>query len=636
MQIGNKTFQKQLFKAIRIGVVGFIIAIILIQSIQLSSSAAASTTTEDVIPKPSIHTGSEFYQAAYRGIKEQYMPYYDQLTDPKMQKWGTTADIETGLALLLEIYQLNLHSESLLQTFLGNATKKHLVQVVFSDLSNVTDLWWGTFDKTIQAAGVLYQLGVINDTISQLNELLNYSLQLADYYATIAPKEVIVGNITVPGWTQLTLFDLLSYRVNSFISSKTISFDKSSDSYYERLDQAIDLGLVSLKSLNLVPLNDEIVAGRNLPATEFIDGANSEQNYTYQQSYYSDIEQGSTNEYMPLNIPTFQEALPNLLNQSDYYQNKLENYHVPAKLSVATTDAIPDKLISYQNYKMHLIYYSNSELVTYNVTIPHNSWSYDANGSLVYITNNTIETRSYYKPVDGAWTDNYTFVPTDPVTRGMWVWNTSLMAKPDSYRISLSIPNYTSDEQTFSTERVQGDTITYSATLPIEASNVNHQVKVTIEQLSDIAEQANGTQTNQEKLAELWNKTTELNGQIYYFESGNISQTLGADGYPIGGVPVNQSILEQMAQEPTYSFNTSYVPLTNVNYSLTITIPQFVMVSYKVYSKSYIYTINLQYYSYGSSISVSVSVDDSLGNSHLSSVYFYDYYNSGGGSCNPC
>ena len=104
---------------------------------------------------------------------------------------------------------------------------------------------------------------------------------------------------------------------------------------------------------------------------------------------------------------------------------------------------------------------------------------------------------------------------------------------------------------------------------------------MTIEQLSDIAEQVNGTQTNQEKLAELWNKTTELNGQIYYFESGNISQTLGADGNPIGGVPVNQSVLEQMAQEPTYTFNTSYVPLTNVNYSLTITVPQFAMVSYK-------------------------------------------------------
>ena len=312
-----------------------------------------------------------------------------------------------------------------------------------------------------------------------------------------------------------------------------------------------------------------------------MNGVDLNQTYTYQSSNYTDAETGTTGQLTSFQVPTLAILYPTLFQQSDFYDQLLASYHGSVEITIQTnptTNPIPDKLITYQNYEMGLIYFSDRQLVTYNVTTPNDYWSYDLNGSLKYVTNTTTVTESYYKPVAGTWVDNYTFVPAEPVTRGLWVWNLSAMAHPDAYKIQVTLPGNITNEQTFTTERVQGDTITYQALLPIQATNGVYNANVSIEQLSEVAKQQNGTQTDQNILAGLWNKTAVYNNETYYFANG-INMTLDQNGEPTGGVVVNQTTLEQMAQVPTYNFTTSYVPITT-QYTLTVTIPDMVMIKY--------------------------------------------------------
>ena len=332
----------------------------------------------------------------------------------------------------------------------------------------------------------------MNDSIGQLDQQLGYTLQLADYYSTIAPNNVTVDGISVPGWTMLKLKDLLTYRVTSFLSSKTISFDEGSPDYYDSLNQAINLGLVTLKDVGLVPLSDEIVNGRNKQSVQVVNGLDQEQDYNYISSNYSITEKGITGQLVNIKIPTLAQLYPNLFGKY-YYDQELENYAGSAQISVSTNPtAIPDRLINYQNYIMGLIYFSNSELVSYNQTIPNNSWQYNENGTLVYVTNSTTVTETYYKPWNGTWVNDYLFVPSENVTRGLWVWNTSVMPEPDAYQIDLAIPSVTSDQQTFSSERMQGDTINYVGTIPIRQRGAD-MLNVSISELTTIAKKEIGT-----------------------------------------------------------------------------------------------------------------------------------------------
>ncbi len=419
----------------------------------------------------------------------------------------------------------------------------------------------------------------MNDSLAQLDQELNYTLSLNQYYSSLAPSTITVNNITVPGWTTLTLQQLMSYRVSSFLSSKTISFNETSTNYYVSINQALKLGLVTLQDLQLVPLSNKILSDKDYPAVRVLNGADTNQTFYYQHSNYTFTEQGQTGKVLTLTEPSFGSQFSSVLNNS-LYDHYLQNYGSGLNVIITTSpNVIPDTLITRQNYEMGLLYYSNSKLVSYNVTIPHDYWSYDANGSLIYITNNTVETKTYYQPVSGNWTDNYTFVPDQTVLRGQWIWNTTVMPRPDAYNITLAIPNYEADHQTFSIERVQGDTITFKTTLPVQAKR-SYNLNVTISQLSAIGKMMNGTKTDEVKLASLYNKTAIFDNQTYYFANGVIHFTLVSNGVPTGGVVVNQSVLKQMAQVPTYNYSTNYVTLPNVNYTLTETVPDIVLVRY--------------------------------------------------------
>ena len=229
-------------------------------------SAGQSVSQKDIteLMKLSSVKGSDLFQAVYRGIREDHIPVQsDDIADPLFQQWSTMDQIYTGLTELIQISQLNPSRYSLFTSMIGNNTRQKFIQIVFSERSNDTDLWWGNLDKTVEAATILHEIGAMKDTLAQLDEQLNYTLQLADYYSTIAPQNITVDNVTVPGWTALTLQALMTYRVTSFLSSKTISFDETSTNYYATLDQAISLGLVTMKDVGLVPLTKAVLAGKN-------------------------------------------------------------------------------------------------------------------------------------------------------------------------------------------------------------------------------------------------------------------------------------------------------------------------------------------------------------------------------------
>ena len=217
-------FTRKWLKVFRYITVGVIIIIIWCTPLAMVSQAPDNTWLWDQVPTPSNPSGQELYHAVYRGAEENYLPKVpDQVADPVYQQWSTMDQIYTGLAYVQRVSALNPNLPSLFTTYIGNSTKKKFIQIVFAERTNNTDLWWGSLNKTVEAATIIQELGAMNDTIGQLDQQLDYTLQLADYYSTIAPNNVTVDGISVPGWTMLKLKDLLTYRVTSFLSSKTIS-----------------------------------------------------------------------------------------------------------------------------------------------------------------------------------------------------------------------------------------------------------------------------------------------------------------------------------------------------------------------------------------------------------------------------
>ena len=378
---------------------------------------------------------------------------------------------------------------------------------------------------------------------------MNYTLQLADYYLAVNPNTVVVDNVSVPGWTLSTLKDLMKYRITSFLSSRPVSFDTNSTNYFSNLDEAINLGLVNFQDIQLQQLSNSIINGRNKQSIEILNGNTSENEYNYFQSDYNLCQDGRSGQNLHINVPLLSQIASSLFSSS-YYDYLMQQYRSPIQLSISLNNNIPDKLITRDNFNKGLIYYTNSEMVTYNVTLPNDTWGYDANGSLVYISNSTIEEMSYYKPVGGNWIDNTTFVPDAQYPLGKFVWNTTIMPEPDSYRVTLNIPNVDMSQQDFSRERVQNDKITYITTIPL-GTKPNYNINVTIEQLDVISQQQNGTQINKQKLAELINETYVYDNQTYYFPDGVVNHNIGADNIPVGGILTNLSALEEMASEPT-------------------------------------------------------------------------------------
>ena len=206
-------YTKKWCKGIRYGVDFLILCAIFISPLQMVGQATDQTIIQKLLPQPKDKVGLDVYHAIYRDVVEKYLPIVpDQITDPVYQKWSTMDEIYTGLELLQNLTLLNPDRTSLIDDYIGNNTKERFVQIVLAERSNETDLWWGNLERTVEAASILKELGVMSLSLAQLNEELNFKLQLADYYSSLAPQHITVNNKTIPGWTTLNLQDLLTYR----------------------------------------------------------------------------------------------------------------------------------------------------------------------------------------------------------------------------------------------------------------------------------------------------------------------------------------------------------------------------------------------------------------------------------------
>lgn len=303
-EIHVNVFTRKWMKVFRILTVGMMLWVICFTPLQMAGQATSTINYNELMPTPTKPSGADVYQAIYRGIKRNDLPNVpDQVADPIYQQWSTMAEIYSGLSLLQKISALNPNSTSLMAEYIGNNTKDKFIQTVFTQRTNATDLWWGSLNKTVEAATIFQELGVMNYTIGQLDEALNYNLQLANYYSAIAPNNITVDKITVPGWTALTLKDLLTYRVTSYLSTKKISFQEGSTDYYDSLAQAINLGLVTMREVGLTPLTNAIIDGRNKASVQIVNGLNQQKEYSYISSNYSLTENGTTG-HPALSIPT--------------------------------------------------------------------------------------------------------------------------------------------------------------------------------------------------------------------------------------------------------------------------------------------------------------------------------------------
>ena len=218
MDQSDRVSKKVFEKIARYLPIAFILFMVILAPLPLATQSASQTDISGLLPRPASNNGSDVYQAVYRGVKIDALPVHsDDVADPVFQQWSTMDQIYTGLALLTQISWLTPSRYSLITSMIGNNTRQKFIQIVFSERSNDSDLWWGNLDKTVEAATILHEIGAMNDTLAQLDEQLNYTLQLAVYYSTIAPQNITVDNVTVPGWTALTLQALMTYRVTSFL-----------------------------------------------------------------------------------------------------------------------------------------------------------------------------------------------------------------------------------------------------------------------------------------------------------------------------------------------------------------------------------------------------------------------------------
>ena len=238
-QIDLTNQAKYVISKIRIVIVAFLVLFIILSPLKVVSDSTDTTNVGDLLSGKNIPSGTDFFRTVERGLYNSYIPGLNENDSIKYNKWATLDDIAHGLKALESISQLTNATPSLVSDFLKGTTVNKIVQTIFSERSNNTDLWWGTFNKTIEAASVLNKLGVLRDRLDQLNRYLNYTLQLADYYGGVNQNTVVVDNVSVPGWTLATLKDLMQYRITSFLSSRPVSFDSNSTNYFDYLNEAI-------------------------------------------------------------------------------------------------------------------------------------------------------------------------------------------------------------------------------------------------------------------------------------------------------------------------------------------------------------------------------------------------------------
>ena len=438
-----------------------VIAIILLPAVTVGNQSNNVDLKKDLSKLQT--DGQALFESLYRGIDKVFVPENNNVYDSRFQYWNSTQDIKMGLLLTKTISDMNPKLPSLYDRMVNSnkTVKSLLLRNILKDRKDLMDIWWVDFDHTVDAYLVLEQLGLQYLHIPEINEMDNGNFDLYDYYSNVLNGTNTINGTVVPAWMNVTFKDLFSYRLNQYLGSQNVVLDGTN---FVNLGLAVEHGLINLQNIGIQKLTNEMVQNKDKLsyATKILMDNTNQKDFI--KSYYSQIISGNTNDpSITFDIPTLSSIIGKYYDQNGI--NEINGIYAPIELQVKI-DSLPSSLIQKRYADIGLIYYTNKELVTYNVTTPNDYWGIDNNtGNLVYY-NDTITTQeSYYKPVSGTWVDDYNFVPDIPSQRGMFVWNTTIMDQPDAYNISLSL-NGQSTSATYTMEKASTDMTKYAKILP--------------------------------------------------------------------------------------------------------------------------------------------------------------------------
>ena len=340
-----------------------------------------------------------------------------------------------------------------------------------------------------------------------------------------------------------TYNDIMKFR-NDYLGSQNVVLTGTN---YKNLGTVVESGLVKLSDINLKKFNLDMQANKDSQEYTTSTTLDKTEMYNFTNPYYSMLLQGNTDTNKDVTLPSLSSLL-----QDSSIKNDFNGIYAPIQLelSIDTVNA-PNQLIQKKYADVGLIYYTSKELVKYNVTIPNDHWGYDANGTLTYISDNITEEHSYYRPIQGTWVDNFTFVPNDPSKTGSWIWNDTIVEQPSSFNITLTI-NGRSENATFSLEKAKNDVTTYKTIIPVSTRN-QLNLQFDISQLTIELDKSNimDSTFDENQYNNLLSKTIIFNNYTYYYKNGapGFSSTY-PDGYavddygePIGAIRVNDTLL---------------------------------------------------------------------------------------------
>ena len=189
----------------------FLFSIILIGIITVPITRAGTNQTNMIDLKHELpqlpSDGQELFLSWYRGIDKNYVPNPSDSYDLRYQYWDSIQNIKSGFELLNTISDLCSCGSSLFNLFVyqNNHTKDILLQNILNERTDKKDFWFSDFDTSIDAYTLIDAIDAENMTISEVDDLLNNTFQLYDYFNSVASGTINVNGTQVPAWTKVTL-----------------------------------------------------------------------------------------------------------------------------------------------------------------------------------------------------------------------------------------------------------------------------------------------------------------------------------------------------------------------------------------------------------------------------------------------
>jgi hypothetical protein len=421
--------------------------IIILSILTYSPPILAQETNNDIDYKAIIdsleYNDTELWEGLYYGIIKELIPIYEEPYDMNLRKWNSVDEIYKGILTLKLISNLNPTLPSLYEKILSNKTRNVIVQKLFELRSDLSDLWWHNFDESVLAYSSLIELKVTNITLNELNLILNNGLSLNSYFENIAYEKIEENQSLQPNWKNITLFDILEFRMNDFSSYQKILLDPYSlEMKFENVILAQAENLVTLHDLGLnTKVNQKVIDNKDKLIREKIVNNEINQFFNYIKSYYTAFyDETCENEENLLQINTTKmiDQYPEIFLSNDYNFNGLSNFNTPMRLSV-TISNMTNLLVSKKLFDAGLIYYTQFDTKSYEVSTPNDHWDMDENGSLIFVHEILNETHNVLLPANGTWINEYTYIPENETAYGEFIWNITIMDQPQSYKVYLEI-----------------------------------------------------------------------------------------------------------------------------------------------------------------------------------------------------